>query len=451
MTIRASIFKAYDIRGKVGDDLTPDATYLVGRSLADFLPDDGAVAVGYDMRPDSEELAEALIEGLLEQGRDVWNIGQVTSDMIYFTVGHFGLAGGAMITASHNPGDDNGVKLCREEAKPIGIETGLGDVRDRAMNADFASVDRRGVSIAKNVTKAWITHALSFVDTSTWRPLRVVIDAGNGMAGAIIPHLKPEVPLEIIPLYFELDGTFPNHIANPLVPENLVDLQKAVVSEKADFGIAFDGDGDRAVLVDENGDALSGSVMTALLSTYFLKKHPKATILYNAICGRIVPQTIESSGGSAYRTKVGHSYIKNDMRTYDAIFAGEHSGHYYFKDNFFADSGLIGALVAVQVLSESGKKLSETVGPYRSAFVAIDETNFVVDDIPAILARLRTEFSDAKQDELDGLTVSSPTSWFNVRASNTEPVLRLNAEATSKEELDALVARVTTTITQLAN
>lgn len=451
MTVQASIFKAYDIRGKVGDDLTTNATYLVGRALADFLPNDGTVAVGYDMRPDSEELAKALIEGLLEQGRDVWNIGRVTSDMIYFAVGHFGLAGGAMVTASHNPGDDNGVKLCREEAKPIGIETGLGDIRDRTISNDFTANERRGVAVSKNVTSEWIQHALSFVDAKNWKPYKVVIDAGNGMAGAIIPQLQQHIPLDITPLYFELDGTFPNHIANPLIPENLVDLQQNITATNADFGIAFDGDGDRAVLVDENGRALSGSIMTALLSTYFLKTHPEATVLYNAICGRIVPETVKANNGTPRRTKVGHSFIKNDMRKHDAVFAGEHSGHYYFKDNFYADSGLIGALIAVQVLSDSGKTLSELVEPYRDAYTIIDETNFTVTDIDMVLARLKKEFSDADQDELDGLTVSFPTSWFNVRPSNTEPVLRLNAEATTKQELDTLVARVTATITQLAN
>ncbi len=445
--IEPSIFKAYDIRGKVGTELTAEVAQAVGQALADWLPTQGAVAVGRDMRPDSAELAAAVIEGLKQQGRDVFDIGQVTSDMIYFAVGNYGLAGGAMITASHNPGADNGIKLCREEAKPIGIESGLADIRDAAIAGTFVDVAQAGATTSQDITEDWIRHALSFVDPTKWPAYSVAIDAGNGMAGAIVPHLAPKTPLAITEMYFDLDGTFPNHIANPLIPENLVDLQAKIADIKADFGIAFDGDGDRAVLVDENGTAVAGTVITAILAEYFLSKHPGATILYNANCGRVVPATVSKLGGISHRTKVGHSFIKADMRHYDAVFAGEHSGHYYFKDNYYADSGLIAALVVVDVLAQSGLTLHELAAKYTKGYVAIPETNFEVDDKEAVLERLRQTFNDGEQDELDGLTVNYPDKWFIVRPSNTESVIRLNVEATSQQALDDIVARVTAVIT----
>lgn len=438
----SSIFKAYDIRGTVGSELTNDVARRVGAALAEWLPNEGPVAVGRDMRPDSADLAAAMIEGLRLQGREVWDIGEVTSDMIYFTVGKFGLAGGAMITASHNPGKDNGIKMCREEARPIGIESGLTEIRDAVLAEDVAPVRDEGKLVQKDVKKEWIQHVLSFVDVASWPKMRLAVDAGNGMAGAIIPVLEEFLPnVEIIPMYFELDGTFPNHIANPLIPENLIDLQKKVRDEKLDFGIAFDGDGDRAVLIDETGEPLSGTTMTAILAAYFLEKHPGATILCNAICGRAAKETIEANGGKAIRTKVGHSFIKADMREHNAVFAGEHSGHYYFKDNYCADSGLIAAMVALQVYAEKGKKLSEIAKEFQT-YAAIPETNFEITDKEAILKRVAEAFADGEQDELDGLTVNYPDYWFNLRASNTEPVMRLNAEAKTQEQLDMLVKKV---------
>ncbi len=425
----------------MGTELTPEICELIGRAFADWLPEGGTVAVGRDMRPDSVELASALINGLRLQGRDVWDIGEVTSDMIYFAVGNFKLAGGAMVTASHNPGDYNGIKLCREEAKPIGIETGLAEIRDAAKADIFAPAAEQGSVTPKDVRVDWIQHALSFVDPEKWPKYRVAIDAGNGMAGAIVPAMEQFVPLVVTPMYFDLDGTFPNHIANPLVPENLKDIQAKIAEEHSDFGIAFDGDGDRAVLIDEKGEPLSGTVMTAILAKYFLEKHEGATVLYNAICGRIVPETVEKYGGKSQRTKVGHSFIKAEMRLHDAVFAGEHSGHYYFRDNFYADSGLIAAVVAIQALSDSGKKLSELADEFRT-YPTITETNFEVADKDVVLERVKTAFADGDQDDLDGLTVSYPTKWFNLRASNTEPVMRLNAEAETEAELSELVNHV---------
>ncbi len=437
-----SIFLAYDVRGRVGVDLTNEVAHLIGRALGDWLPVDGPVAVGYDMRPDSVELANALIEGLLLQGRDVINIGQVTSDMIYFAVGKHELAGGAMITASHNPGEYNGIKMCREEAKPIGIESGLLEIKQACVDNQFTAADTKGTIQQKNVVEDWITHVLSFVDVKALKPLKIAVDAGNGMAGAIFPELEPFVPFEVKEMYFTPDGTFPNHIANPLVPENLVDLQKEMNTTHYDAGVAFDGDGDRAVLLDETGEPLSGTIMTALLAEYFLAKSPGATILCNAICGKAAHDAVEKSGGTSIRTKVGHSFIKADMRTHQAIFAGEHSGHYYFKDNFYADSGLIAAVIGLSILSASGKSLSELARPHREAYAQATETNFEVSDKQATMDSLKDIYKDNKQDELDGLTVFLDTGWFNVRPSNTEPLLRLNVEADNEEELAIIRSKV---------
>lgn len=440
--MNADIFKAYDVRGRVGDDLNVQTCEAIGRAFAQWLPERGTVAVGRDMRPDSAELAGAIIKGMRLQGRDVWDIGEVTSDMIYFAVGQFGLAGGVMVTASHNPGDYNGIKFCREGAKPVGIDTGLAAIRDAAMQSDaIVPAAKEGGAVSKDLRRDWVAHVLSFVQPETWPKYRVAIDAGNGMAGAIVPLLEKHIPLKITPLYFELDGTFPNHIANPMLPENLRDVRARIAAEKLDFGVAFDGDGDRAVLIDENGQPLSGTVMTAILARYFLQKNPGATILCNAICGRVVPETVKKLGGTLHRTKVGHSFIKADMRTHDAVMAGEHSGHYYFKDNFYADSGLIAAVIAIQALSDSGKKLSELADEFR-IYPALVETNFEVDDKQEMIDRIKTQCRDGEQDELDGLTIRWPTKWFNVRPSNTEPVLRLNAEAETQAELDELVGRI---------
>lgn len=442
-----SIFKAYDVRGKVGSELTPEVSEKIGQAYGQWLPNEGAVAVGRDMRPDSKELADALVEGLRAQGRDVWDIGEVTSDMIYFAVGNNNLAGGVMITASHNPGEYNGIKFCREEAKPVGEDTGLYEVRDLALKNSFSQAAITGELVEKDIVEDWVQHVLAFVDTDKLKPLKISVDAGNGMAGKIFPELEPYVPFEVEELYFELDGTFPNHIANPLVPENLVDVQKAMKAQHSDAGVAFDGDGDRAVLLDEKGEPLSGTVLTALLAEYFLNIQPGATILCNAICGRAATEAIEKAGGKAVRTRVGHSFIKSAMRTHNALFAGEHSGHYYFKDNYMADSGLIAAVIGLYVLSLSGKTLSELVAPFRKAYVNIHETNFEVEDKEAVIEKLKDAFSSNETDLLDGLTVQFSDAWFNVRPSNTEALLRLNAEAKTQSELDQLVDKVTAIIT----
>lgn len=443
----AAIFKAYDVRGKVGSELTPEVAEKVGKAFAEWLPQAGPVAVGRDMRPDSKELADALISGLTEQGREVWDIGEVTSDMIYFAVGSNGLAGGVMVTASHNPGEYNGIKFCRDEAQGVAENTGLREVQSLAERNDFKPADKAGQRVEKDMVEGWINHVLAFIDVKKLKPLKLAVDAGNGMAGKIFAELEPYVPFEVEELYFELDGTFPNHIANPLEAKNLVDVQKAIVDHGSAAGLAFDGDGDRAVLLDENGEPLTGTVLSALLAQYFLKLSPGATILLNAICGQAAVDAVEANGGKVIRTRVGHSFIKNDMRTNDGLFAGEHSGHYYFKDNFRADSGLIAAIIALYILCLSGKPLAELVAPYRQAYVQIQETNFEVADKASMLQKIAETYQDARVDTLDGLTVHLGDAWFNVRPSNTEPLLRLNAEAKTKPELDELVSKVTRLIT----
>lgn len=438
----ADIFKAYDVRGKVGSELTPAVVEQIGKALASWLPKEGAVAIGRDMRPDSAELSLALIKGLVSQGRNVLDIGEVTSDMIYFAAGRYDLAGGAVVTASHNPGEYNGIKFCREEAKPIGEESGLFEIRDLASSKKHKTVANKGSISQKDVTEDWITHVLSFVDVSKLKPLHIAVDAGNGMAGKIFAELEPYVPFDVHEMYFELDGTFPNHIANPLVPENLRDLQAAIKERGCDLGVAFDGDGDRAVLVDEKGEPLTGTVMSALLAKYFLDEQPGSTIILNAICGRAATETVEANGGKVAKSRVGHSFIKGGMRDHNAIFAGEHSGHYYFRDNYMADSGLLAAVIALYIVSMEDKSLSKLVEPYRKAYLTVPEINFEVENKLDVIEKIAKAFPDGKPDSLDGLTINFPYGWINLRPSNTEPLLRFNAEAKTKQQLDKLVDRV---------
>jgi len=440
--VNTEIFKAYDVRGKVGTELTTDVAERIGRAMAQWLPQSGPVAVGRDMRPDSEELAKAAMKGLLAGGRDVVNIGQVTSDMIYFAVGDGNLAGGVMITASHNPGEYNGIKLCQEEAKPMALEGGLGEIRDLAAANEFTDAATPGQASERNLTEGWINHTLGFIEVAKLTPLKIAVDAGNGMAGAIFPSLEKHVPWQVDEMYFELDGTFPNHEANPLKFETLADLIKNIRDNNLDGGIAFDGDGDRAFIIDETGEVVTGGVMSAMLAEYFLGKYPGASIVYDARNSHTVPEVIEAAGGKAVISRVGHSLIKQKMREVDAPFGGEASGHFYFRDNWYADSGLIAAVIGLYVATLSGMKLSEIREKYTH-YAAIPETNFEVEDKAAAIARIKEAFADKKQDTLDGVSVfMEDGSWINVRPSNTEPVLRLNAETHSQEELDTLVNKV---------
>ena len=446
MNIIESIFKAYDIRGISGTELTADVAHAVARAVGDYLPTAGPVVVGRDMRTDSAELAEAVIRGLTEQGRDVWDIGLVTTDMVYFSAGKFEeLAGGVMVTASHNPGKYNGIKLCGRGAVPMGATNGLLDIKRLVLEDNFKSDIAKGNVTERSIVNEWVDQTLKFVNLPALKPYRIAVDAGNGMAGAIFPALENKLPFSVDRLYFELDGTFPNHVANPHLTETLVDICQLIDDKKLDFGLAFDGDGDRGAIIDETGTPVPEPIMGAILAEHFLKLHPSATILYDVRTSHIVKDTIEAAGGKAVRSKVGGDAIKGMMRELDAVLAIELSGHYYFKENYFSDSGMIAVMAVVSVLAESGKKLSELVAPYKK-YATAEEQNFKVQDASAKIQELKAAY-DGKQDQLDGLTVEFPDWWFNVRGSNTEPLLRLNAEARTPEMLAEKFAELTGILT----
>ncbi|MGD8373794.1 MAG: phosphomannomutase/phosphoglucomutase [Candidatus Woesebacteria bacterium] len=438
------IFKAYDVRGKVGTELTPEVANNIAKAFADWLPTDGIIAVGRDMRPDSADLADAVIKGLTDQGRDVWDIGLVTSDMIYYAVGRFGLSGGVVVTASHNPGEYNGIKLYRDQVIPVGLDSGLSKIRDAVLSKTFKPAATEAGNVEKrSITDGWIKHCLSFI--TKLKPYHIAIDAGNGMAGAILPSLLPRLPLKVEKMYFDIDGTFPNHEANPTKPENLTDLIAKVKENKLDFGIAFDGDGDRAGFVDDRGRVVSGSDLVSIAARYYLDKKPGAKVVCDVRMSHSVTELVQKWGGSTVTCKAGRVNIGPKMREVGAVFGGETSGHFFFHENYDADSGLIGALVVMQAISNSGKKLSQLVDEYHLHAMG-PEQNFTVSDQNAVFARLKSEFTDGKQSQLDGLTVEYSDKWFNIRASNTEPLIRLNAEAATQTELDKFVDRITKVI-----
>ena len=440
----AHIFKSYDIRGKVGTELTPETCEDIGRAFADWLPVKGVVAVGRDMRPDSEELTKAFIKGLTEQGTDVWDVGLVTSDMSYFAVGKFDLAGGVVITASHNPGEYNGIKLYRDHVTAVGLDSGLDEIRDAAIAKKFQpAADKPGTVETHDITDIWAEHCLSF--TTKLKPFHIAIDAGNGMAGAILPHILPKLPLKVEEMYFDLDGTFPNHEANPMHVETLNDLSKRILEQELDFGIAFDGDGDRAALVDDKGRPVSGSVMLAIVARYYLQKYPGAQIVHEVRTSRATLELIKEWGGEPVRVKAGRVFIGAKLRELGAPFGGETTGHFFFKENYEADAGMITALVAVQAISDSGKKLSDLADEYNR-YIMPPEVSFETDKPKEVLQRVAEAFKDGKQDWLDGITVNYTNKWFNLRASNTEPVVKLNVEAETRESLDELLAKLTSII-----
>ncbi len=436
VTIDPAIFKAYDVRGIYGQDLTDDIAYRIGRAAAQYLnvPE---MAVGRDMRLSSPQLAAALIRGITDQGVNAIDLGMTTTDELYFAVGKFDYPAGVMITASHNPGKYNGMKFCRAQAFPVSLESGLADIRDLAISGNYVEPGHKGQVIQRDVLDDYVQHALAFIDISKIRPLKVVIDSGNGMAGMVMPHVFKYLPCELVPLYFDLDGNFPNHPASPIEPENMEDLQKKVREVGADLGAAFDGDADRMFPVDEHGDLVDGSMVTAIVSNSLLHKQPGSTILYNLIVSKSVPELINKLGGKPVRTRVGHSYIKAEMRQLNGIFGGEHSGHFYFRDNWYADSGLIAFLITLELVSVEGKPLSELLKPLVKGMRS-GEINSVVSDVQGKLEALEEKFGkDARSvDHLDGITVDYGDWWFNVRPSNTEPLLRLNVEANSKELME---------------
>lgn len=434
--VNPDIFSAYDIRGIYGDTLTDAVAYRIGRAAAQYL-DVPEIAISRDMRVSSPQLAAALIRGITDQGVNAIDLGMNTTDGLYFAVGKFNFSAGVMITASHNPAQYNGMKFCRAQAAPISEETGLADIRDLAVSGHFAEPTRKGQVTQRDVTEAYVNHVLSFIDINKIKPLKVVIDAGNGMAGMIVPRVFQRLPCELVPLYFELDGSFPHHQASPIEPQNMVDAQNKVREVQADMGAAFDGDADRMFAVDELGNLVDSSMVIAAVSQSLLRKQPGSTILYNLIVSKSVPALIERLGGHAVRTRVGHSFIKAEMRKRDAIFGGEHSGHFYFRDNWFADSGLIAFLILLELVSVENKPLSAILAPLDSGFRS-GEINSKVSDVSDKLHALEERFGAGAHliDHLDGLTVDQGDWWFNVRPSNTEPLLRLNVEANTRALLE---------------
>ncbi len=424
-----AVFKAYDIRGTVPDQVDDELARAVGRAFVSVV---GAreVVVGYDMRPSSPDLAGAFADGATGAGADVTLIGLASTDQLYFASGHLGVPG-AMFTASHNPAQYNGIKLCRAHAQPVGTDTGLREIRDLVADGGPGAARGTGSIAEHDVLQAYAAHLLSLAPV-TGRPLKVVADAGNGMAGHTAPAVFDRLGagVELVPLYFELDGTFPHHEANPIDPTTLVDLQRAVVAHGADVGLAFDGDADRCFLVDERGAVVSPSALTALIAERELARVPGATVIHNLITSRAVPELVTELGGIPVRTRVGHSYIKQTMAETDAVFGGEHSGHFYFRDFWRADSGMLAALHALAALAASDRPLSALVARHER-YPLSGEINSTVADADAVIAALEAEFGGrdgATTDRLDGLTVSHPDWQLNVRPSNTEPLLRLNVE-----------------------
>jgi phosphomannomutase len=431
----AKIFKAYDIRGIVPDELDETVAGAIGAAFARMTGAQAIVTV-HDMRTSSAPLAEAFGAGAASQGTDVLSAGLGSTDMLYYASGSLGIPG-AMITASHNPAKYNGIKLCRAGARPVGAETGLVELRAMAEDGVPAAQGAPGTITARDLLSGYADHLKTLVDLSAIRPLTVAVDAGNGMAGHTVPKVFEGLPISLVPLYFELDGTFPNHEANPIDPKNLVDLQRAVVSSGADIGLAFDGDADRCFVVDERGEIVSPSVLTALIAVRELAREPGATIIHNLITSRAVPEIVSAHGGKPVRTRVGHSFIKAEMAATGAIFGGEHSGHFYFRDFWFADSGMLAGLHVLAALGSQDGPLSSLLSEY-GRYHASGEINSEVSDQRAATERVRAAFADrdgVTMDELDGLTVDSGTWWFNLRPSNTEPLLRLNVEAPDEATL----------------
>jgi phosphomannomutase len=427
-----TIFKAYDVRGVVPDELDAGIARDIGAAFA-RITDGRPVLIGRDARLSSPELAAAIADGVTSQGSDVVDLGLASTDLLYFASGSLDLPG-IMLTASHNPKQYNGIKFCRSGARPVGEDTGLRDIR-ALVESGVDPAPTRGTVEQRDLLPAYVEHVLRFVDVDAIRPLTVVVDTANGMGGLVVPAVLERLPVKVTYLFPELDGTFPNHPADPLNPENQKDLKASVLEHGADIGLAFDGDADRVFLIDERAQDVSGSLLTAVVAVSMLRKEPGAKIVHNLICSWIVPETIRAHGGTPIRTRVGHSFIKQVMADTGAIFGGEHSGHYYFRENYRADSGLIAAVVVLGELSASGGSLSELLAPFRRYFDS-GEINSHVSDQAGKIEELSAALGDGRQDRLDGLTVEYDDWWCNVRPSNTEPLLRLNVEARTPELLE---------------
>jgi phosphomannomutase len=447
------IFKAYDIRGLVDGQITPEITKAIGAAYADFVKAP-TVVVARDMRESGVDLARAFAEGVTSAGADVIDIGLASTDLMYFASGKLDIPG-AMFTASHNPAAYNGIKMCLAGARPIGEDTGLFTIRDIAqqyLDGTRAYGSGGGKVRSLSLLNEFADHVLNFVDWQHITGLKVVADTANGMGGLVVPAVIGQLDVELDVLFGELDGSFPNHPADPIQPENLRDLQKRVVATSADIGLAFDGDADRVFLVDEKGQPVSGSTTTAMLAASILAKYPGSKVIYNLICSKSVPDVIREHGGEPVRTRVGHSFIKETMASTGAVFGGEHSAHYYFRDNWRADSGLIAALHVLEMMAQSGQKLSELRVPFER-FAASGEINTKVANPALVIERIEAAFATkaTSTDHLDGLTVDFGTWWFNLRASNTEPLLRLNLEAATEDECTAHTADVVSLIAGLAS
>jgi phosphomannomutase len=435
-----SIFKAYDIRGRYPDALNEDVARKIGRAYVSFLGLSGSrVVVGRDMRLSGEPLEDAFVQGVTEAGADVLDIGLVSTDALYFAVGYLEEPGGAMITASHNPKDYNGLKLCREDAIALSGDEGISQIRDLITSDKLPEPGEHAGSVEEgDITEDYAEHCLNFIDTEGLRPLKIVVDAGNGMAGKMLPPIFEKLPFEYVPMYFELDGSFPNHPPNPIEPKNMEDLQERVVAEGADFGVAFDGDADRCFVVTENGVTISGDILATLVAKNVLEKEPGAAIVYSAVCTKALPELVRREGGRPVRTKAGHSIIKPQMRQHDAAFGGEHSGHFYFRDNYFADSGIIAMLTVAELVGRQENPLSDLLVPI-DPYLRSGEINSEVEDQDEVLKRVEEHYAerdDPEIDHLDGLSVDYGDWWFNLRPSNTEPLLRLNVEAGDREKME---------------
>lgn len=445
------IVKAYDIRGTTPDEMNDDVAYALGVAFADFVKAP-TVLVGRDMRVTGESLAESFSRGVISRGVNVVNLGLASTDLVYFAAGSLD-APGAMFTASHNPAEYNGIKFCLSGARPVGIDTGLATIRDAARDvlagrrpADVAAF---GTIAERDMLNDFADHVVSFIDVDSLIPMKVVADTANGMGGLIVPVVFDRLPMmQLEVMYPELDGSFPNHPADPIQPANQRDLQARVVSGGFDIGLAFDGDADRVFVVDEQGRGVSGSTTTAILAAGVLRAHPGATVLHNLICSRSVPEVITENGGIPVRTKVGHSNIKQVMAETGAVFGGEHSAHYYFLDNYRADSGIIATMFMLQELSRAQQPLSELRKPFER-YEASGEINTSVSDAQVVMAEVAKVYSKFPQDWIDGLTVDCGDWWFNLRPSNTEPLLRLNLEASTRDDCDTYVAEVLSLVTSV--
>ncbi len=443
MTDLDKIIKAYDIRGLVGIELTDELMQAVGKAfvvalgIAKSTGGAGAVVIGRDMRESGSAYSAAFAAGVTQLGVDVIDIGLASTDQLYFAAGFLQLPG-AMLTASHNPAAYNGIKLCQAGAKPVGQETGLKQIKELIKANDFELAEVSGIVSKRDLLSEYASFLQQLAGLTKVRPMKIVVDAGNGMAGHTAPTVLNLPGIELVPMYFELDGNFPNHDANPIDPVNLVDLQKKVLETSADLGLAFDGDADRCFLVDNNGELVSPSALTALIAKRFLATNPGSTIVHNLISSKAVPEIVAEAGGVAVRTRVGHSFIKEVMAQTNAVFGGEHSGHFYFRDFWYADSGMLAALIAIAELTATDQSFSELIANC-ARYPQSGEINSEVPDAAAAIERMLRKFGDGHEiDRLDGITITAPSWWLNVRASNTEPLVRLNVEAATQALLQEL-------------